>query len=113
MAIGTISIDARSQVSSESMSMDLIHFAGDSAYTTGGTAAFEAAFQAALKAGHRQILGVMGQDCGGYTVAYDFTNKTLKVYRANYPAVAAGALQEVPATTDLSGVTFNMLVYSI
>jgi len=36
----------------------------------------------------------------------------VKVYYADYPATAAGPLREVPDGTDLSGVTFFLLIVS-
>lgn len=42
---------------------------------------------------------------GGYTIEYDHTNHTLKVYEEDGAAVGKEALPEVPNATDLSGLT--------
>ena len=83
---------------------DAIQIPGDSAYTTGGSAGFEEKVQD-LFGDKRQVLGVSSQLCGaGYRAVYDQANDKLVVY------VAAGT--EVPATTNLSAVIFNLLVFS-
>lgn len=87
--------------------LDLLQFAGDNAYPTGGTTAFQAKVQAALARGAVEVVSVVTQDCGGYTAIYDKVNDKLKVYRngaINSPQA------EVPATTDLSGTSFTVLV---
>lgn len=93
---------------------DVVTFTGDSSYPTGGTAGFGAAIQAFFK-DRRQVLAVIGQDCGGYTVVYVPSGDKLKVYEsaavASTPDAAAPAA-EVANATDLSGVTFNCLVLS-
>ena len=107
MAIGTITVTYRS---TEAPFLDLISFAGDGAYASGGTAAFEDSVQAALSGGSaRKILAVVGQDCGGYVPVYDYANDKLKVYEQTDTATTP--LIET-ATADLSGTTFKMLVIS-
>ena len=84
--------------------LDKVSFAGDDAYPTGGTAAFQTTFRAKVKAA-REILAIVPQDCGVYVPSYDKTNDKLKVR-----AVSNGA--EVSNGTDLSGTTFDLLVIS-
>ena len=83
---------------------DLISFAGDDAYPTGGTVDFQDTFRAAV-GDNREVMGVIAQDCGANDVVYDKANDTL-VVRVR----ATGA--EVANATDLSGTTFNVLVLS-
>lgn len=84
--------------------VERLSFPGDSAYPTGGTAAFEVAYQAATAQG-RTIVTVVSDDCGDNKVEYDRVNDKLKVR-----VISTGA--EVANTTDLSGVTFNVTVIS-
>ena len=89
--------------------MDRISFLGEASYPAGGSVDFSTTF-AALVGDAREIVGVIGGDCAGYTPLYDFTNDKLKVERTdaiNTPR------EDVPATTVLSGVTFNVTVLSI
>ena len=96
----------------------LIHFAGDGAYPTGGTASFKAFVQAIVKAyndslGDAIIRGgdsvtpifVVDQDCGQYVPFYDLANDKLKVLDGGSATRA-----EVSAATDLSGTTFKLVV---
>lgn len=113
MAIGTVTRDnLMGQKASAPTMMDLVHFTGDSAYPTGGTASFKSKIRD-LANDNRQPLAVIGQDCGGYVPVYDHANDKLKVYYANNDGGADGPLIEVPNATDLSGVTFNVLVISV
>lgn len=82
---------------------NLVNFHGDNAYPTNGTPGFRALIQALFGDG-RTVLAVVPQDCGGYTAAYDSVADKLKVWAANNT--------EVANATDLSGVTFNLLVIS-
>lgn len=74
----------------------------DSSYPTGGESltASDLGFQHAS-----DIKLVLASPDGGYIFQYDYTNKKLLAYYADYDAVADGALIQVPNTTDLSGVT--------
>lgn len=108
MSIGAITRVAKTTPSDGAPFFDLISFAGDDAYATGGTAAFEDAVQA--KCGdQRKVLGVIGQGCGGYKVTYDRANDKLQVWQSDgtdAPDV------EVDNAADLSAVTFNLIVIS-
>lgn len=90
--------------------VDFITFTGDSAYSSGGTAAFTA-FVRAFFGDNRTVVGVISQDCGGYFPVYVPTTDKLKVFEA-----AAQNASQVPGAeyngSDLSAVTFNMLVLS-
>lgn len=111
MAIGAITLAlAAGAVASAPLFADRISFAGDGAYTTGGSA-FKTAFQAKTKSA-REPIGIMLGDCGGYIPVYDPATGLLKVYFANNDGGADGPLIEVAAATDLSAVTFNLVVVS-
>lgn len=87
---------------------DVCSFPGDSSYPTGGSTGFQTAIRA--KYGDtRTILAVIGQDCGGYQVAWDPAAGKLMAFYSNSDA-ADGPLIEVPNATNLSGVTFHVLV---
>ena len=113
MALGAITVVKESSADGGSFRMDLIKFAGDSAYPAGGTPGLEGLFREKMDAGNFDIKGVIPQDCGGYTVGYDPETDKLKVYHADYAAGVAGKLVEVPATTDLSATTFRLLVMTM
>lgn len=49
----------------------------------------------------------------GYVCVYDYTNKKVKVYYADYDAVADGVLIEVADDTDLSAVTCRFLAVGL
>jgi hypothetical protein len=87
---------------------DVLTFAGDTSYPTGGTLGFGAAVKAYYGDG-RQVLAVVGQDCGGYFVSYEPSTDALKVWKC---AGSAAPAVEVTNATNLSGVTFNALVIS-
>jgi len=88
---------------------DLLAFTGDASYSTGGFAGFGAAVKAFFGDG-RQVVAVVGQDCGGYVVAYVPATDKLKVFEQS--GADDTPLDEVDATTNLSGVTFNVLAIS-
>jgi hypothetical protein len=112
MAIGTLSLGSIAAPGAEPpVFLDLVSFAGDGAYPTGGTAAFQTTFRTKVKSA-REILAVIPQDCGGYVPCYDKTNDKLKVYFANNDGGADGPLIEVTSAADLSAITFNVLVVS-
>ena len=112
MALGTITLDsdAGAQPSAPTF-VDVIHCAGDGAYPTGGTPGFAALFQAKTK-DSRSPVAVISQDCGGYVAVYDLANDKLKVYYGDNNNASDGPLIEVPNATDLSGVTFRLVVLS-
>lgn len=110
MAIGTITKD-EAAAGVGPVFFDRISFAADGSYPTGGTAAFQAAVQAKTGVG-RAIVAIIPQDCGGYVPVYDQANDKLKVYYGDYDPAAAGPMVEVPNATNLSAVTFNLVVIS-
>ena len=71
----------------------------DSSYPTGGEGL------SADNLGLAAIELVVPTPKSGYVFEYDYSNSKLKAYYADYDAAADGALIEVAATTDLSGVT--------
>jgi hypothetical protein len=113
MTIGTITKQAASGgVGDQPSSMlfaDQFSFTGDSSYPTGGTAGFEAAVRLITK-DKRTVVAVLPIDCGGYLPQYDRTNDKLKVYQGDNDNAADAPFIEVANTTNLSGVTFKVLV---
>lgn len=108
MAIGAITVVERVDIGGHAR-MDLLSFAGDGAYPTGGTAGFQAAVRSAVGAGNLELVGVLPQDCGGYHVAYDKAADKLKVYHGDNDGGADGPGVEVPNAADLSAVTLRLL----
>lgn len=95
-----------------------ISFAGDAAYATNGSAGFAAKVATALEAASLKpgtltsaaILAVISLDCGGYKAEYINSTDKLKVYYVDNNNASDGPQIEVPNATDLSAVTFNVLV---
>lgn len=111
MALGAITIDkSAGGVASAPVFADVMHFAGDGAYAAGGTAGFQAAVRAKF-GDSREVLAVIGQDCGGYVPVYDKANDKLKVYDGDFDPAAVAPLKET-IVANLSGVTFNVIVLS-
>ena len=112
MAIGAITVGTGAGAAPSAPTfVDVVSFAGDGDYPTGGTAAFEDAYQTKVGCA-RTIVAIMPLLCGGYTPVYDRANDKLKVYYCDNNAVADGPLIQCPAHTDLSGVTFRLAVFS-
>ncbi len=111
MPIGPITVN-KSVGASKPRFEDLLSFTGDGTYTTGGTAAFQASVRAQL-GDNREVIAVVGQDCGGYVPVYNKATDRLKVFYADNNNASDGPLIEVPNATDLSAVTFRVLVHSI
>jgi hypothetical protein len=109
MALGAITV-VESAVADGPVRMDLLSFAADGAYPTGGSAGFQAAVRAALNKGNLEIVGVIPQDCGGYSVTYDKAADKLKVYTNDNDNVADGPGVQVANAANLGGVTFKVLV---
>lgn len=105
MALGTMTWNEHGgEAPSKPRFIDRLSFAGDSAYPTGGTAAFEDSYQAKIGQ-RRKVLSVKSEDCGAYGVVYDRANDKLKVI-----VLATGV--EVANATDLSATTFVVVVES-
>jgi hypothetical protein len=109
MALGTITVTAiNAPGNATPIFLDLLSFPGDGAYVADGTPDFEDSYQAAIGSA-REVLAVVGQDCGGYIVSYDKANDKLKVWEQTN--VATSPLIET-VTANLAGTTFNLLVIS-
>ena len=91
--------------------VDVLSFTGDSSYPTGGTTGMTASLQA-FTGDHRTIVGIVGQDCGGYVPEYVPSTDALKVYESGVESASKAPLAEVANATNLSSVTFNVLVFS-
>ena len=90
--------------------MDRITFAiGGDNYATNGLACDPVANLAQLTG--KTVVGIAVLGGGGYVGEYDHTNEKLKVFYADYDAVADGALIEYPDATALTA-SFQLLVFS-
>lgn len=107
MSIGTVTV-VKKAASVGPVNFDVVQFAGDANYPTGGSVCGPA-IAAALGKGNIDAFAVIGQDCGGYSVAWDEANSKLKVFRT---AAINAPDEEVPNTTNLSAVVFHVLVIS-
>lgn len=109
MAIGTVTVGTHNRIPLEQLHMVNVSFAGDSAYSAGGTATFSKLTAIFNAIGGKKLLAVIPVGaCGGYVPRYDFANDKLMVYEGNYDA-ADGPMQE-SSTSNLSGVTFQLLL---
>lgn len=102
MAIGAITV-LEVTAGDGPLRMDLLQFAGDGAYPTGGTPNFQAAVRAALGKGQIELIGVIGQVCGGLHPYYDKAADKLLVY--------SGAA-EVSGASNQSAVQFRLIAIS-
>jgi hypothetical protein len=89
---------------------DVMSFAGDSSYPTGGSLGFGAAVKSFFGDG-RQVIAVLALDCNGYMIAYVPATDALKVFDGA-DTTPDEPLDEVDNGTNLSGTTFNVLVIS-
>ena len=103
MALGAITRDEDVGQRGGPVIAELISFAGDSSYTTGGTVGFTALVRTALARGDVTILGVVAQNLSDHVVRFDEPNDTLLV-----SLMSTGA--EVGNGVNLSGITFKLLV---
>lgn len=108
MPLGTPTRVAAESAAAERLFVDQLSFAGDSAYPTGGSTNFDQ-FVRDLTNDGRNVIAVIGNDCGANDVHYvppvGSTPGKLKVY-----VRATGV--EVANATDLSAVTFQVVVFS-
>lgn len=103
MALGTITRgDKSGEKPGAPTFVDVLAFPGDDSYPTGGTLGFEASVREALGQ-NVTVLGVIAGDCADNVPVYDPAADSLKVF-----VRSTGA--EVANTTNLSGVTFNLMV---
>lgn len=108
MALGTLTKANATKGSIGPYFSDRVTIAGDGAYPTGGSTGLQTKLRALFK-DQRTIIGVAVVSAPGYTAQYNAADDKLLVYRS---AGSAAAFQEVPNATDLSGVTFDLLVTS-
>lgn len=115
MAIGSLTFatgDSKGVggVPSAPIFVDQVSFAGEVSYPTGGMLGLQTLLRAEFK-DERTVLGFVANDCGGYVAQFVPSTGAVKVYYGNFDA-ADGPLIEVPNATDLSAVTFRLLVIS-
>jgi hypothetical protein len=83
--------------------MDRIEFDGDDAYVAGGTADFEAAYQALVGA-NRTIVAVLDANIGNEVLQYDHANDKLMVRLLSTGAEVGNG--------DLSGTKYHCTIVS-
>lgn len=112
MALGTATITRPAKGPLQPLFGFTMSFLCDNSYPTGGYQ-FDTYVTAQLGTDNNDALpvGVTPNDCGGYVPVYVPSTGKLKIYYADYDAVADGPLIEVPDTTDLSAVTLDLLVH--
>ncbi len=77
----------------------------DASYPTGGEAV------TAAQLGLATVDVAMCTSNTGHVAQYDKANAKIKLYYADYDAVADGALIEVPNTTDVSAVVVTVMAF--
>lgn len=112
MAIGTVTAGTRYTVPNNILELVKVTFVGDTSYPAGGLATFSqlTGIYNALRGKALQGIVQVGA-CGGYIVWYDHANDKLLIYEANSDA-ADGPLQAT-TTSNLSGVTFELLLLAV
>ena len=105
MAIGAATVQARFNHDNRPCFHDILSFAGDNAYATGGTANFRAYARQAVGRGSLDIVAVFGLDTAGNRLYYNRATDKLKISNS------AGV--EITNATDLSATTFTVLVISV
>ena len=86
----------------------LIQFLGDTSYPTDGTPGINVLVAAAVGRQGVEIIKVTRAGlCGGYSPVYDPVNDKLLVLRTD---AVDSPQEEVPPTTALNGVTFDLMV---
>jgi hypothetical protein len=110
MAIGALTRDSGDVLSSDQpIFFDSISLVGDNSYPTGGMLGVQAALQAVTK-DQRAVLDVRSIGAnGGYVPVWDKANGKLMCFSC---AGAGTPMAEVANATNLSGVTFKLLVTS-
>lgn len=110
MAIGTITLSKGSGEPTQNLYVDQISFTGDASYLAGGMA-LKDLFQAAA-VDSRLPIAIIAGACGGYVPVYVPSTGKLMVYWGDNNNASDGPLIEVPDTTDLHTITFNLTVLS-
>jgi len=103
MALGAATRSAGESGQGERLFVDVLTFAGDSSYPTGGTDGFDAYVQAVLGDARNVVGVVMIGDCGDNIPIYVGGKLMVKVLSTGL---------EVANAVDLSGVTFTVMVIS-
>lgn len=104
MALGTATVGAEAGKAPGAPTFIVaLSFAGDNAYPTGGTLAFQAYVRAALGGRAVTVLGVIAGDCGIYRPMFIPSTGALMVR-----TMVDGT--QVANTTNISTTTFNLLV---
>lgn len=112
MALGNMArLGQTGQAPQNAVFHDIVTLVGESSYAAGGSTGLQTKLRALTGAAGRTVKAVVALDGQGYVLGWDVADSKLKVYYGNYDA-ADGALIEVPNATDLSGVTFTLLVIS-
>lgn len=104
MAIGIITIENRVMSTGGPIVLEIVSFAGDAAYPTGGMVGLEAALEAAANAG-RKVLWVDGWSSANHKVQWVPSTGALKAH-------VAADLTEVPNATNLSAASFRCAIWS-
>lgn len=115
MALGTLALitNAAGASASEPTFFEEVSLVGPASYTTGGDTGLQAAYRALGNAqALRTIINVLPVDGKGYTPAWDSANGKLLFYYSDNNNASDSAQIQVPSTTDLSGVTFRLMIVS-
>jgi hypothetical protein len=110
MALGTLTLTASDLKGEAGLFIDRVTLVGDTSYPTGGSTGLQTALQALTKDG-RTIIKVDSVD-QGYVAHWDVANLKLKFMYGDNNNAADGPLIEVPNTTALNGITYNMQIFS-
>lgn len=115
MALGVLTLIAfaAGASASESTFVEEVNYVGPASYTTGGDTGLQAAYQAlGVAQSGRTIVTVAAVDAKGYQVGWDSALGKLKLYQGDNTNAASAPALQVPNATDMSAVSFRLLITS-
>lgn len=86
-----------------------VSFAGEASYPTGGMLGLAASLKTLVK-DNRAIKAIIPISCAGYMVTWEASTSAVKVWHFDNDAGADGPAIEVLNATNLSAVTFKVLL---
>lgn len=115
MALGVLALvtGAAGASATEPLFVEEITMVGPASYATAGDTGLQAAYRAlGVAQSGRTIVAVLPVDTFGYGIGYTSSTGKLKLYQGDNTNAAAAPGVEVASTTNLSAVTFKLLIIS-
>lgn len=115
MALGVLTLIAfaAGASASEPIFVEEVNYVGPVSYTTGGDTGLQAAYRAlGVAQSGRTIVSVQAVDAKGYSIGWDSALGKLKLYQGDNANASPAPSTQVPNATDLSAVSFRLLITS-